>query len=465
MDPPRATWYQSDSLSGFSFNKERDKIGYFPTNTPYGSSSYAGSVGGLENTSGSFDFYCFDEETRHWINFKRKGADGFYDHWHLDAVPTSDPNATWVHHNIEYENEETMKVGKGYMMGVSAVSMLMADGILNNGDVTSQEPLTNSEYSFNMSGYSEELRGTNLVGNPFQSYLDFNELYSQNSGIIGNAYYLFDADAGRYLCYPADASANPINAPQFIHPHQGFFVKTANGGNLTFKNSMRSATGGQGSTFRGDNFNYPLVNLFCYDAEGHYDVTTVEMNRPELGGGSKLKDMRYGNSLIYARLEDEDYQTLFAPTGTSTVPVRFEPSQDGVYTMRWGTLHGDFHYLHLVDNMSGADVDMLRSEEYRFEATTTDYISRFKLVFEVTDVEENPIEAETTTFAFCMGDEIIVNGTGYLEVFDVQGHRLSAKRRVDAQSSVSLPNVAAGIYFLRLSDDKQVRTQKMVINY
>ncbi len=150
--------------------------------------------------------------------------------------------------------------------------------------------------------------------------------------------------------------------------------------------------------------------------------------------------------------------------------MRFEPSQDGVYTMRWGTLHGDFHYLHLVDNMSGADVDMLRSEEYRFEATTTDYLSRFKLVFEVTGLEEEDDNEDgngssIVNFAFRMGDELIVNGAGYLEVFDVQGRRLSAKRLVDAQSSVSLPNVAAGIYFLRLSDDKQVRTQKMVINY
>ncbi len=138
--------------------------------------------------------------------------------------------------------------------------------------------------------------------------------------------------------------------------------------------------------------------------------------------------------------------------------------------MRWGTLHGDFHYLHLVDNMSGADVDMLRSEEYRFEATTSDYISRFKLVFEVTGLEEEDDNEDDNgssivNFAFRMGDELIVNGAGYLEVFDVQGRRLSAKRLVDAQSSVSLPNVAAGIYFLRLSDDKQVRTQKMVINY
>ena len=480
MDPPRATWYQSDNSSGFSFNKERDKIGYFPTNTPYGSSAYVGDKGGLENTSGSFDFYCFDEKTRHWINFKRKGADGFYDHWHLDAIPTSDPNATWVHHNIEYENEETMQVGKGYMMGVSAVSMLMADGILNNGTFESDITLTNSEYSFNMSGYSEELRGTNLVGNPFQSYLNFDlfaygpsydEYTSPNFGKIdGYSYHIFDADKGGYKSYTAGSSYNPVQATCYIHPHQGFFVKTAEDSiKLTFNNTMRSATGNTESYFR-NKLNYPLVNLFCYDAEGHYDVTTVEMNRPELGGGSKLKDMRNGNSLIYARMENEDYQTLFAPTGTSTVPVRFEPSQDGVYTMRWGTLHGDFHYLHLIDNMSGADVDMLRSEEYRFEATTSDYISRFKLVFEVTGLEEEDDNEDDNgssivNFAFRMGDEIIVNGAGYLEVFDVQGRRLSAKRLVDAQSSVSLPNVAAGIYFLRLSDDKQVRTQKMVINY
>ena len=471
MDPPVTTW-----------NTDAGTIGYFPTNTPYGTWGSGHSPNSGENSDpvfnqGSFDFYCFHEESRHWINFKREGTTEFMDHWHEDI------DGSGNHKNLWYKNESTFQVGKGYMMGVSAVSMLMADGILNNGvksdpneptgKLYSAEELTNSDYGFNPSGYSEELRGTNLVGNPFQSYLNFSALANDNDNknIIENgAYYLFDADARRYLCYPADASTNPINAPQFIHPHQGFFVKTANGGYLTFKNSMRSATAGNGSTFRGDNLNYPLVNLFCYDAEGHYDVTTVEMNRPKLGGGLKLKDMRNGNSLIYARLEDEDYQTLFAPTGTSTVPVRFEPSQDGVYTMRWGTLHGDFHYLHLVDNMSGADVDMLRSEEYRFEATTSDYLSRFKLVFEVTGLEEEDDNEDDNgssivNFAFRMGDEIIVNGEGYFELFDVQGRRLTAKHLAGAQSSVSLPNVAAGVYLLRLTSDKQVKTQKMVISY
>ena len=224
------------------------------------------------------------------------------------------------------------------------------------------------------------------------------------------------------------------------------------------------------SGFRDERLNYPLVNLLCYDSRNLRDYTTVEINRPEVGGGAKMKRLRCGNAIIYSRYDQTDYQTVFTPVGVSEVPVRMEVFNDDVFTMRWSTLHGDFHYLHLIDNMTGSDIDMLRATEYHFEGKTTDYKSRFKLVFEVTGLEEEDDNEDDNgssivNFAFRMGDELIVNGAGYLEVFDVQGRRLSAKRLVDAQSSVSLPNVAAGIYFLRLSDDKQVRTQKMVINY
>jgi hypothetical protein len=50
-----------------------------------------------------------------------------------------------------------------------------------------------------------------------------------------------------------------------------------------------------------------------------------------------------------------------------------------------------FSYLHLIDNMTGADVDLLpllrgqgglnQPATYTFTAKTTDYESRFKLVF------------------------------------------------------------------------------------
>ena len=41
----------------------------------------------------------------------------------------------------------------------------------------------------------------------------------------------------------------------------------------------------------------------------------------------------------------------------------------------------EFSYLHLIDNLTGNDVDLLATPSYSFEAKTTDYDLRFKLVF------------------------------------------------------------------------------------
>ena len=63
-----------------------------------------------------------------------------------------------------------------------------------------------------------------------------------------------------------------------------------------------------------------------------------------------------------------------------------------------------------------------------------------------------------------MGGQLIVNGEGTLQMFDVQGRCLLEKGMVGAQSAVSLPMVADGVYTLRLINGKNVKVQKMVIN-
>ena len=71
---------------------------------------------------------------------------------------------------------------------------------------------------------------------------------------------------------------------------------------------------------------------------------------------------------------------------------------------------------------------------------------------------------ELTIFAFQMGDQLIVNGEGTLQMFDIQGRCLFEKGMVGAQSAVSLPKVASGVYVLRLIGTNRVKTQKIVIN-
>lgn len=467
MDPPKTQWYQSSNPSETT-TYDAAKVGYFPTNTPYGTWR---DVETAESVGGSFDFYAYGERYyQHWINFKRKGVASFYDHWRQD--PTEDGH----HLNIPYPNEERFINGKGYMMAVSERSMLMADGTLNNGPVNYTATYTTNPQA---TVYDEMVRGTNLIGNPFQSYLDFTEFASNNSGILtgGNTavYYILDADSLGYISFTAGSSSNEFGATRYIHPHQGFFVRVNSEGSLSFTDGMRVAGKYKSpidpanplSNFRNEQVNYPLVNLLCFDAEGKRDYTTVEINRPDVGGGQKMKGLRLGDALLYARWDDVDYQTAFTPEGVREVPVRFEAIEDGIFTMKWNMLHGDFHYVHLIDNLAGADVDMLRATEYKFEGRTTDYASRFKLVFEVTGLEEpddgDDPSAGSGSFAFQMGDELIVNGAGVLQMFDLTGRCLLSTQTAGDQSSVSLPRVAAGMYLLRLTGSQQNRIQKIII--
>ena len=439
-DAPMGITYNDSETHYYGYEIPASNItlgseGYLPANTPFN----------------SFDFYCYSEEYYHWVNFKRHSND----HWHQDEP----------HDQIPYNNEDNMLYGKGYMMAVDQPTMLMSEGVLNNGaddaDVT---------YTSELSSYQASLRGVNLVGNPYQSYLDASAFLTANNL---NTYYILDANANGYIAYTKGGSTdhvvNPspnvvsynVIAPAFIHPHQGFFVRVPEGmTKVDFTNDMRAITGG---TFRNANVNYPMVNMICSDANGYNDFATIELDRPDMGGGEKIKDLRTGDASIWFSMDDKDWQIAFAPMGTTSAPLRFEAHSDGVYTMHWTTANGDFSYLHLVDHVTGADVDCLATSEYRFEATTHDYQSRFNVVFEFTGVDENST-SDYDAFAFMMDDELVVNGEGVLQVFDVNGRMLKSIEVNGTQTTISLPDAANGVYVLRLTNNSEVRIQKMVIN-
>ena len=476
FDPPRTTWFQSDDDSeGNSYAPTQ--VGYFPTNTPYGTWR-PGLSGGHTSSAddGFFDLYEYSEIFYHWINFKREGTNTYQDHWHWDKDVLDGE-----HYKIEaYRNDETMPAGKGYLMALSSESMMMADGTLNNGDnitrsVTSTPIGTNLPPHGNGSNaFDAPWRTLNMIGNPYQSYLDFYEFVfnteANNKNLLYsvNGYYCYALRDDKnkenpYVYYTTMQSDNPeYSASRFIHPHQGFFVKVKGSGNIKFNNTMRSAIS-YNSTFREEQLNYPLVNLLCYDSQGKRDLTTVELKRPDQGGGLKMTNLNAGDGLIGAYMDGETYQTLFTPEGINIVPVHFKALEDGIFTLRWNTLHGDFTYLHLIDNLTGADVDCLTTDEYIFEGKSTDYKTRFKLIFECTGVEENDDENVLDHFAFFFGSELMVNGEGTLQMFDINGRCLMTSQLEGVQNSINLPKVAAGIYLLRLIGDKQTRIQKIVI--
>ena len=504
-DPPRTTWKTSIGLFNYS-TEGYNGVGYFPTNTPYGTWR-PGTIGGQyatdANVGGFFDLYEYNEYYYHWINYKREGTKDVQDHWHWDkdGVDAKHYRLGWdKSENARYFNDTEWVPGKGYLMALSSESMMMADGILNTGNVTIGATKTAEHVNLPPNGhgtynYTTEWRALNMLGNPYQSYLDFDAFVSTNTGKLERpGYAVVDDSQGpekeyRYIYYVNGQSGNwPYSASRYIHPHQGFFVKVndvVNNGEdddsdkLIFKDDMRVAgkviinnvnnddDNSISSPYRGE-VNYPLVNLLCYDEDGRRDLTTVEVNRPEFGGGHKMEKLHESKGLIYAHLENESFQTLFTPVGINVVPVRFVPNEDGIFTLNWNTRHGEFSYLHLIDNIAGVDVDCLTNDEYKFEGKTSDYKSRFKLVFrcdgdEPEDPEEPDDGDDSDHFAFMFGDELVVNGAGLLQMFDIQGRCLMETRAVGEQSSHRIPRVSAGVYLLRLTGESKVKVQKMVI--
>ena len=180
--------------------------------------------------------------------------------------------------------------------------------------------------------------------------------------------------------------------------------------------------------------------------------------------GSKLGKFYFGtqNANIYIPQGNEEYAIAYS-NGQGEMPLNFKAIENGEYTISVKPENVNLAYLHLIDNMTGADVDLLVPElvegpaSYTFTAKTTYYESRFKLVFVVGS------STGSDTFAFISNGNLIVNGEGTLQIFDSLGHQLFTKQLSTLNSKLSTLNYTPGVYVLRLINGENVRTQKIVV--
>lgn len=417
--------YGAQSAYGQPVNMTKLEDSYFPNNLPM-----------QTGQSVKWDFYSYSEPDYHWINLRR-GSDS---HWYMDHPTT----------HIDYDNEDHFIPGKGYMMAINQDTYMSDNGTLNNGGVPITITLTNAEPE-SIGDYN---KGWNLVGNPYQAYLDLSK--------IGGAFYIYDADKKVYAPVVQGSSVNTEIPSTIVHPHQAFFMYSATNDNkFTFDYSWATTEKENGSYFRGDKLNYPLVNLFAENERGNRDMAVIELERPELGGATKVKGLRNANFNISAHLDGQSYGLVFTPEGTERIPVHFIADENGTYTLRWNTQNGEFTSLRLVDNLTGTNYDMLANDHYTFTASTEDYASRFYITYTVTDVDEN-VDGESN-FAYFDGTDWVINGQGTLDVVDVLGRTLFSQRLTNDQNRFNLNGVAKGVYLLRVSNGKNTMVQKIVV--
>lgn len=175
-------------------------------------------------------------------------------------------------------------------------------------------------------------------------------------------------------------------------------------------------------------------------------------------GGHQLPKFQLNkhHTKVYIPQEDKDYAIVNAEN-QGELPLNFKTEKNGTYTLSVNAEEVSFAYLHLIDNMNGNDVDLLATPSYSFEAKSTDYENRFKLLFVCGDANGD------NDFAFFSNGKLIINneGNATLQIVDVMG-RILKSESINGCANVNV-NAAPGVYMIRLVNGENVMTQKIVV--
>ena len=338
-------------------------------------------------------------------------------------------------HNNSYPDMFMLENGKGYLYA-------------NKNDVTLEfwgaaYPGSSKEVALDYVANSD-FAGWNLVGNPFNA-----------PATLDKSYYKMNT-TGTGLVAEALSGNTPIDALT------GVMVQ-AEGEDETVLFTKSDAKG-QHET----GFGTLQIALTQAGTRGNalLDNAIVSFNE-----GDELGKFYFGtqDANIYISKNHKEYAIAYAGNQTE-MPLNFEAHENGEYTLTISagdviarseaTWQSTIGYLHLIDNLTGNDVDLLVTPSYTFTASTDDYASRFKLVFGEGAADDD----DDFAFIDANGNIIIngIDGHATIQLIDLLGHVLVTS---DVHSDFSLPtsDFPGGMYLLRLINGDNVKTQKIVV--
>ena len=327
--------------------------------------------------SNEYDLYRFNQAAdMEWENYKQEG-----DNYHFVLEPC-----------------------KGYLYANSEDVTLVFS-------VSSGTPYNGSGEVTLSKTSGAEWEGWNLVGNPFNEIAYIAD---------GRGFYTMNADGSEIEA----ATSTSIEAMEGI-----FVIANTDGETMTFTTEAPANNGGAKLSLNLSHANNGGVSTGSTTAV--IDRAIVRFNEGDLLPKFQLNR---NSTKVYIPMDGQDYAVVRSE-GMGEIPVNFKARENGTYMLSLSSEEVEFSYLHLIDNMTGNDVDLLQTPSYSFNAKTTDYESRFKLVFVTKDGSSTGSEA----FAFNS------NGSWFI-------------------GSVSKAiNAAPSVYVIRLINGNDVKTQKIVV--
>ena len=400
-----------------------------------------------------------------------------------------------VDHWISVTEGNQMAVGKGYIAQPASASTLIYNGTLNDGNYTINLTKTH--------GVSKS--GFNLVGNPYPSYLSWDDVVKNNvesniwyrSRTNKNVYKFMTYNSLGQLATDLGSTLNPDSvATKNIPPMQAFWVRAkapvigANIndtiGSIQLTNAMRNHKGTQGG------FNDGVLRSKTQN--------TNQVLRLQVSNGTNTDDaIIYTNSAASNSYDDYDSQKMsnnsaaipeiYTMVGTDNlsinglnniqydieIPLGFNTLTAGSFSIK-ASQFSNFDVgtrIVLKDYLNinyPAITDLSDGSSYSFTSDiSSNNTSRFTLIFKAPSVatEINSTDNNRLWISANANGQIQVNGISNAEttvsVYNSLGQKLLTKNLLQAneQSGIKLQ---AGVYMVSVTTAGKTITKKVIID-
>ncbi|MBO4372311.1 MAG: T9SS type A sorting domain-containing protein, partial [Bacteroidales bacterium] len=332
-------------------------------------------------------------------------------------------NAWENYRNASYSASfTTLEKGRGYLYRNASDLTIAMTGDINVEDFT---------YDVTKTG-TGEYAGFNLIGNPYTHDIYKGTAITNGTSELSIGFYYLEPSTGKWAKGKDNSTA--------IAPNQGILVQVDGTGNINMVNT--NSNGGAKS-----NNDYIMLSV----ANSQYSDEAYAWFDKGIG----LNKIEHRNSeipMLYINQNDENFAIATMSDETQSFNLNFKAATMGKYTLSYKA-KGEYNYLHVIDRLTGEDVDMLLEDEYSFIGAPTDNDNRFivKLCYNA-----NSNATVNDIFAYQSGSDIIVNGEGELQIFDVTGRKV-ATQHVNGVETINVQ--LQGVYIFKLNE----KVQKIVV--
>lgn len=386
-----------------------------------------------------------------------------------DFYAWDEPTEMWLNRKVSANNINSFVPGKGYLVAYQDISAnkIFGSYTFNSGTIT--VPITGPGFPGKSSNGIHA--GSNLIGNPYPSSIDWKSTdLNKNNLINNNGYmlYIWNDAFQNYGTYSSGTSGDggTLGVGRFIPPLQGFFVMTQGGGSFVFNDGARVHSNqlylksGNEEGFR--------LSVQAPESAGKDEILLDFGHEANQGGADKWYSMSDKAPSLWLPSYEKEYSIRFfnSVEDNPLIPVAFKAGVTGEYSISAGFNTAGYTSVKLKDLLNGNTHDLSANPDYTFTANVGDDVNRFVLVFGTLGLD-NP-EAASEIQVYVHAGTLYLNSSSAtpaeVKVYNLTGQLvMEGKAGGNTLTTMNAAQLGTGVYLVNAVTDEKVFSRKVVI--